>query len=153
MPIRLRRKRSTLISLVLIFVVIYWINTSSNSTTDQANRLPDPRLKIVEKKPVENVVSSTKSVLTAPRPVREEVVEIDGKKLRKIDWHDYDSMAREDARTGRLSLQFVKIRWISVWWTGVGEKGAGVEPSARERDSSHFKRLYRENGFNGFHFG
>ncbi|CAF0999883.1 unnamed protein product [Adineta ricciae] len=33
---------------------------------------------------------------------------------------------------------------------GVGEGGAGVEPSAQERSSAEFKRLYRDNGFNAF---
>ena len=33
---------------------------------------------------------------------------------------------------------------------GIGEKGAGVEPSPQERDHSEFQRLYRENGFHAF---
>ncbi len=33
---------------------------------------------------------------------------------------------------------------------GLGEGGAGVEPSAQERNSAEFQRLYRENGFNAF---
>jgi ASC-1-like (ASCH) protein len=32
----------------------------------------------------------------------------------------------------------------------VGEQGVGVEPSATERESNEFRRLYRENGFHAF---
>ena len=32
--------------------------------------------------------------------VPEQFVEIDGKKLRKIDWHDYTLIERENARIG-----------------------------------------------------
>ncbi len=44
---------------------------------------------------------------------------------------------------------FTIIFW-SYFLLGIGEGGAGVEPSATERSSAEFQRLYRENGFNAF---
>ncbi len=39
---------------------------------------------------------------------------------------------------------------LSCLQLGLGEHGVGVEPSAQERNSAEFQRLYRENGFNAF---
>lgn len=142
MPIRVRRNRFTVITFVSISFVIYWLNSNLKSTTDNV----DPSADLPEK-PVGNDV---KTVRSPSGPLQEEIVEINGTKMRKIDWHDYDAIAREEARTGWFL--FVLPQWwsISIRSTGPGEKGAGVEPSAQERSDSQFKRLYRENGFNAF---
>ena len=141
MSIRYRRNRVLIISVVTILVLFYYYYNRSDEAPDPTiakdrQLVIDEVLKRNQKEnldPVtEKIPTTTTTVKRQARAVREEFVEIDGKKLRKIDWHDYDAIERENARTGP------------------GEGGAGVEPSATERNSPEFQRLYRENGFNAF---
>ncbi len=81
MPLRFRRKRILLLFLLSSFIFIYFINyQSENVITNKHNEIE----------------------LTSLSSIREQFVEINGKKLRKIDWHDYEFIARENARTGIL---------------------------------------------------
>jgi len=79
MPLRFRRKRILLLFLLSSFIFIYFINyQSENLITNKHNEIE----------------------LKSLSSIREQFVEINGKKLRKIDWHDYEFIARENARTG-----------------------------------------------------
>ena len=138
MPVRYRRNRLLLILCLCLVVIVYWRSNSGDHQDQDADHAE------VRRKPVERIidiedgelpkqpVKLSTTVRSTTRPVREEFVEIDGKKYKKIDWHDYEAIAREEARTGP------------------GENGAGLEPSAKEWASGDFQRLYRENGFNAF---
>ncbi len=137
MPIRYRRRRVLIISVVTVFVIIYLINNRSKNLIDDRDDLSN---QVIEKS------STTKK---ASQSLREEFVEINGKQLRKIDWHDYEAINRENARTGKFDYSFIDILFI-YFLLGIGEGGIGVEPSAQERSSAEFQRLYRENGFNAF---
>ncbi|UJR20991.1 hypothetical protein I4U23_024093 [Adineta vaga] len=117
MPLRFRRKRVLLV-FFLFLSTIYLINKQLKHPLDIDEQAYVPK---DEKKSV-----SYKSQIS------KKIVEINGEKVQKIDWHDYESIARDNARTG------------------VGEGGVGVEPSAQERNSPDFQRLYRENGFYAF---
>ncbi len=88
MPLRFRRKRILLLILPSIFIFIYFINYHTENLIANDDDLHH-----------ENEVKNTVSILST---IREQFVEIDGKKLRKIDWHDYEFIARENARTGIL---------------------------------------------------
>ncbi|CAF1417599.1 unnamed protein product [Adineta steineri] len=120
MPRRFRRKRVLILFFLFIFI-IYVINQRLENSIDDNNELPDKNNIIYQqsKKPidVENKVESSF---------------FDSSKHTKIDWHDYNAIARDNARTG------------------LGEGGTGVEPSQQERNSPQFQKLYRENGFHAF---
>ena len=81
--------------------------------------------------------------------VPEQFVEIDGKKLRKIDWHDYTLIERENARIGNSMRWFFMLESVE-YWLGLGEGGNGVEPTVAERNTAVYHELYRANGFNAF---
>ena len=49
-----------------------------------------------------------------------------------------------------IDIYLQKCCFIQKSVLGLGEGGVGVEPSAQERGSAEFQRLYRENGFNAF---
>ena len=68
MPFRFRRRR---LLIFVIFIVIYFVNYYLNSGE-------------------ENIVKRLSSVTI----VHEQIVEIGGKQLKKIDWHDYTSITR-----------------------------------------------------------
>jgi len=86
MPVRFRRKRLSILLFLLISIFIYLINYYN-----------------------EDNLFDVKSTSFVPSKIREEFVEINGKKLKKIDWHDYDSIARENVRTGILVHRFFLI--------------------------------------------
>ncbi|CAF2929979.1 unnamed protein product [Rotaria sp. Silwood2] len=137
MPVRYRRKRILIISIVSIIIIIYLTkNRSENQTDGGHDDSSNIEIKRKAKRFVDKIIHRTTTVTSTTqlqsRTVREEIIEIDGKKLRKIDWHDYELIDRENARQG------------------LGERGTGVEPSAQERNSPQFKQLYGENGFNAF---
>jgi hypothetical protein len=126
MPLRYRRKR--ILFIVLLFIlIVYLLNQYQDDSNDQ------------------NGLTDSFSISTK----HERLVEINGEKSRKIDWHDYESIAREKARTGILIHLFSFISFACDL-LGLGEGGTGVEPSAQERNNPDFLRLYRENGFNAF---
>jgi hypothetical protein len=74
MPVRFRRKRILFLVLLSSFIFIYFINYQ---ITDEIE-------------------------LKSSSSIHEQFVEINEKKLRKIDWHDYEFIARENTRTGIL---------------------------------------------------
>ncbi|CAF0842204.1 unnamed protein product [Adineta ricciae] len=115
MPLRFRRKRIFFV-FFLFLSIIYLINQQIEYSVDTNE---------VIHREEKHVSSST------PR-IHGKLVDILGRKVQKIDWHDYAAIARDTARTG------------------LGEGGAGVEPSTQERNSAVFQQLYRENGFNAF---
>jgi hypothetical protein len=100
MPIRYRRRRVLIISVVTVFVIIYLINNRSKNLIDDRNDLSN---QVIEKS------STTKK---ASQSLREEFIEIGGKQLRKIDWHDYEAINRENARTGKFDYSFIDILFI-----------------------------------------
>lgn len=129
MSIRLRRNRLLIVSIVSILSLLYWIQSYSGDVHD------DEGASTYRRRAADVIVREvtvTTTTETRTRVRREEIVEIGGKRIKKIDWHDYELIARDNARTG------------------VGEQGAGVEPSAQERSSADFQQLYRANGFNAF---
>ncbi|CAF3391363.1 unnamed protein product [Rotaria socialis] len=133
MPLRLRRKRILIISIISIILIIYFTKNHSEKQTNNEDDLLDKPIKKHDKRSVNKLDdATTRKSQYQTRTVREAFVQIDGKTLRKIDWHDYEMIARENARKG------------------LGEGGIGVEPSAKERNSAEFKQLYRENGFHAF---
>ena len=100
MSLRFRRNRLIIILIITILSLIYLLNNSSETlkVDDEiiVRRKTHPRVKINER---------TTATMKKPfRSVREEIVEIDGKQVKRIDWHDYDSIERENARTGRFYL-------------------------------------------------
>ncbi len=87
--------------MLTIFVIIYLINNRSKNLVDNRDNLPDQEIKKdVQKFVVERVISESSTTKKASRSIQEEFVEIDGKQWRKIDWHDYEAIDRENARTG-----------------------------------------------------
>lgn len=102
MPVRYRRRRVLILSVISFLVIIYLINDRSNNERDDLSERE-------VKKPEKQVVIENRTTTTTSRTIREEIVEINGKKLRKIDWHDYELIARENARTGNYSPQFIAI--------------------------------------------
>lgn len=118
MSIRYRRNRVLIISLVAIFALFYYFQTHSGEVPDQAiskdrQRSIDEVLKRNQQKNpdplVEKIPTPTVAVKRQTRAVREEFVEINGKKLRKIDWHDYDAIERESTRTGRYPFSLTGL--------------------------------------------
>ncbi|CAF1472211.1 unnamed protein product [Rotaria sordida] len=138
MPVRFRRKRVLIICVISICTIIYLIKNHSENPANNRDDISNIEIKIKNKPYVDKIVHKTTTATTTTttqspfRTVREEIVEIDEKKLRKIDWHDYELIDRENARKG------------------LGEGGTGVEPSVQERNSPEFKRLYGEHGFHAF---
>lgn len=128
MPIRYRRNRVLIISVVVILVLFYYYYNRSEESPDpvigkEKQLIIDEVLKRNQKgnlDPVPEKIPTT-TVKRQARTVREEFVEIGGKKLRKIDWHDYDAIERENARTGRFScwltdsLLSVSLASIRTW--------------------------------------
>lgn len=135
MSIRYRRKRVLIISVVSLLVFIYYFNTKKSNDEEDYRVEQKVRQALKRSADEANAENQTQQIAKSRRtvpPRREEIVEIGGEKYRKIDWHDYEQIEQDNARTGP------------------GEGGAGVEPSAQERSTSEFQRLYRENGFNAF---
>lgn len=81
MPVRFRRKRLLILLFLLISISIYLINSNIANEDD---------------------LFDVKSTSFVQSKIREEFVEINGQKLKKIDWHDYDFIARENVRAGIL---------------------------------------------------
>ena len=105
MPLRLRRKRILIISIISIIVIIYFTKNHSEKQIDDEDDFLDKPIKKREKRffKIFNDETTTKSQHST-QTVREEFVQIDGKTLRKIDWHDYEMIARENARKGTIAL-------------------------------------------------
>ena len=113
MPLRFRRKR-VLLLLFLLLCVVYLLSQQLEYPVENDDH---PR-----------EAPGGKS-LSSFRSIREQLVDVRGRNEKKIDWHDYECMARDDARSG------------------LGEGGEGVEPGTQERNNADFQRLYQENGF------
>ena len=129
MPVRYRRRRVLIISVVSIFVIIYLFNNRSKELVHEENDLSNrvikknrepivdeerkiDRKRVVDEEEIVDRVTkkiSTTTSASSKRVLREELVEIDGKKLRKIDWHDYEAIDRENARIGRFSYLFTDV--------------------------------------------
>ena len=100
MPIRFRRKRTLATLSASIVVVVYLVTSSSHSSTSDSIDPPANRIDSDDRHRTERRARARNASTSILRPVREEVVDIEGKKWKKIDWHDYDFIAREDSRTG-----------------------------------------------------
>jgi hypothetical protein len=87
---------------VTIFVIIYLINTRSKDSIDNRDDLPDHEIKKDEKRLINRVISEETTTKKSSRSLPDKIVEIDGKQLRKIDWHDYEAIDRENARKGKF---------------------------------------------------
>ncbi|CAF0906543.1 unnamed protein product [Didymodactylos carnosus] len=111
-----------------------WMNRGSmvGEFQDAAFALPVSSIFLTNLLSNTNDPSKNQSTTIKHSKMREEFVMIDGKSVRKIDWHDYNQIAEDNARTG------------------LGEQGQPVEPSMQERSSHEFSKLYRENGFNAY---
>ncbi len=108
MPLRFRRNRVLIISCIAVFIIIYVINNRSENRREDEDNLPDTDIKKVEvKRSVDKIIrkidpTTTTTSQIPTRSVREEIVEIDGKKVKKVDWHDYELIAQENSRTGNF---------------------------------------------------
>jgi hypothetical protein len=84
------------------------INNRSENRREDEDNLPDTDIKKVEvKRSVDKIIrkidpTTTTTSQIPTRSVREEIVEIDGKKVKKVDWHDYELIAQENSRTGNF---------------------------------------------------
>ena len=106
MPIRFRRKRTLATLIASIVVVVYLITSGSHSSTSDPIDSPANGIDSDDRRRTERARHAS---TTAFRPAREEVVDIGGKKWKKIDWHDYDFIAREDSRTGLPRINVSKL--------------------------------------------
>lgn len=63
----------------------------------------------------------------------------------KIDWHDYEAMARDAKRTGK-KLGFIIRAFLLKFSLGIGEHGkpANISPA----ELPEYDKLYKVNGFN-----
>ncbi|CAF1475767.1 unnamed protein product [Adineta steineri] len=130
MSIRFRRNRILIISIIFIFSIIYLINIYSENLSENEYDFTDREVEEDDTKQSNNeIINRTIRTRIHSQLLGEEIVE---KTLEKIDWHDYELIARENARTG------------------LGEGGSGVEPSSQDRNNPEFERLYKANGFNAF---
>lgn len=108
MPVRFRRRRFLFICITAIFIIIYLIKNysinRSNEETVLSNEEIEKLVKLSIDKEVQKIkVPTTSTTSTVQLPIaREEFVRIDGKQFKKIDWHDYEAIAREDARKGSI---------------------------------------------------
>ena len=100
MPVRYRRNRLLIILCLSTLVVLYWTHNNSNSSTDDEKKPVGRVMQNDETKLIKEPIKISQTAPSSTRLVREELVEINGKKLKKIDWHDYEAIAREDARNG-----------------------------------------------------
>jgi hypothetical protein len=101
MPVRFRRKRILVISIISIFIVIYLINTRSDNPSKDVKRFTD-----------EIIHTTTMKSSLLSRSLREE---LHGEKLKKIDWHDYELIARENARIGDFHFIYLSISYYLVY--------------------------------------
>jgi hypothetical protein len=105
MPLRFRRKRIILISILSIFLIVYLINNRSEELIIDENNLSDTQIKQDDvKRPIKEIIReinpTTTTTTISQIPSREEIFEFNGKKFKKIDWHDYELISREHSRTG-----------------------------------------------------
>jgi hypothetical protein len=107
MPLRFRRKRIILISILSIFLIVYLINNRSEELIIDENNLSDTQIKQDDvKRSIKEIIrevnptTTTTTTTTSQIPSREEIFEFNGKKFKKIDWHDYELISREHSRTG-----------------------------------------------------
>jgi hypothetical protein len=113
MPVRFRRRRVLIISVISIFIIFYLIDNRSKNVTNDEDDLSNKKIKKDIKPFVNQVIDESRTTTTTTisqipnQSIREEIVDIDGKKLRKIDWHDYESIARENVRTGNVHYLFI----------------------------------------------
>lgn len=84
MQVRFRRKRVILL-VILLLCAAYLTFQQVELTADNTDEL--------------GAVNVRKGAVHV-KGVREEFVDVHGKQMRKIDWHDYAFIAREQARTG-----------------------------------------------------
>lgn len=125
MPVRYRRNRLLIILCFCLFVIFYWQNNLSPAEPlDHFEEHPKGDKEVEPVVAKGEAVQKSEAVRSTSRLIREEIVEINGKKLRKIDWHDYEAIARDQARTGtlvRLASQIELIFKISRFgreWRG-----------------------------------
>jgi hypothetical protein len=110
MPVRFRRKRILVISIISIFIVIYLIDThSDNPSKDEYDIV---RKKDVKRFTDEIIHTTTMKSSLLSRSLREE---LHGEKLKKIDWHDYELIARENARIGDFHFIYLSTSYYLVF--------------------------------------
>jgi len=104
MSIRYRRKRVLIISIVALLALIYFVNTKTSHNEETYLLEQKLRQALARSANEPNGDNHTQKIIKPKRVTRvkrEETVEIDGKQYRKIDWHDYEQIEQENARTGR----------------------------------------------------
>ena len=106
MLFRFRRKRFTIIFILLILTFIYLLDNQTDNQIIAENDSFDKEINKPSKQYKDEVMcdNTTTTVEVLSRTIREEIIEINGTKLRKIDWHDYEMIARENNRTGIFSI-------------------------------------------------
>lgn len=117
MSVRYRRRRLFFISVIAMIIIIYFAKNPSQNSISASDDLSDQQLKPdaepIPNKIIPEIIPTTIKVSEVQsRKIREEIVEINGKKLRKIDWHDYESIARDNARTGTDCL----VPYFSIFY-------------------------------------
>ena len=111
MSIRYRRRRVLIIAVVAILALLYYFNNQlkevhkDDSNDIERQRKIDEVLKRNDKQNGDPVSERPQKIMPVvksqkKRTLREEIVEINGKRLKKIDWHDYTLIERENARIG-----------------------------------------------------
>jgi hypothetical protein len=112
MSVRYRRKRVLLLFIATIIVTTYWINKRSYRVDVDQTQEHESKSRSDPNEPTYRTASTSTTLSSSLRSVRTKIVEINGEKLRKIDWHDYESMARENARTG---THINRIRFVNIY--------------------------------------
>lgn len=117
MLVRFRRNRLFIFGFISICFLIYWLNkhdANDGISVDTDTQLIGENDKKKHEFPDKSAPTLQK-LPTTPRIVREEIIEINGRKLKKIDWHDYDFIAREQARTGLLNVLFLNLNCLLLF--------------------------------------
>ncbi len=97
MPVRFRRKRILVISIISFFIAIYLIDTRSDNLSKDVKRFTDEII---------HTTTMKTPLLSRSRH---------GEKLKKIDWHDYELIARENARIGDFDFIYQSISYYLVF--------------------------------------
>lgn len=155
MSLRFRRRRVVLIVVIAVLIGLYLFNYYNISSDDQYDSVSDPSVMRKRRHP-EDEPDTLTTTHEKRQPVtrREEIVDLNGKKVKKIDWHDYEYISTENARQGGLeriaSIMKLILHSTCHCFSGLGEHGVGVEPTSEYRANPRFSNLYQQNGFNAF---
>jgi hypothetical protein len=106
MPVRFRRKRILVISIISIFIGIYLINTRSDNLSKDEYDLVD----VIRKKNVKRFTDEIIHTMTMKTPLLSP-----SRHGEKIDWHDYELIARENARIGDFHFIHRSISYYLVF--------------------------------------